>query len=46
MNYPVLLAKDKGIALLQSLGNPKSGLPFTVVIDRQGNMWSPASWGR
>ena len=38
MSYPVLLAKDKGLALLQSLGNPKSGLPYTLVIDRQGNI--------
>jgi hypothetical protein len=23
---------------MQSIGNPKSGLPFTVVIDRQGKI--------
>ncbi len=38
MTYPVLLAKDKGLALLQSLGNPKSGLPYTLVIDRRGHV--------
>ena len=36
INYPVLLTKDKGIALLQALGNSKAGLPYTVVINRQG----------
>lgn len=40
MDYPVLLAKDKGIPLMQALGNPKAGLPFTVVIDRNGQMVS------
>jgi thiol-disulfide isomerase/thioredoxin len=38
MNYPVLLAKDKGIELMQALGNPKAGLPFTIVINRQGEI--------
>jgi thiol-disulfide isomerase/thioredoxin len=40
MDYPVLLAKDKGIPLMQALGNTKAGLPFTVVIDRSGKMVS------
>jgi thiol-disulfide isomerase/thioredoxin len=38
MDYPVLLAKNKGIWLMQALGNGGAGLPFTVVIDRQGKM--------
>ena len=38
MNYPVLLAKDKGIELMQALGNPKAGLPYTIVINRQGEI--------
>ncbi|MBS1191989.1 MAG: thioredoxin [Rhodocyclaceae bacterium] len=38
MDYPVLLAKEQGIPLMQALGNSKAGLPFTVVIDRQGRM--------
>lgn len=38
MNYPVLLAKGKGIELMQALGNPKAGLPFTIVIDRHGEI--------
>lgn len=40
MDYPVLLAKDKGIPLMQALGNGKGGLPFTIAIDRQGRMVS------
>ena len=38
MDYPVLLAKDKGIPLLQALGNGKAGLPYTVVINRKGEV--------
>jgi len=38
MNYPVLLAGDKGIDLLQALGNSKAGLPYTVVINRKGEI--------
>lgn len=38
MTYPVLLAKDKGIALMQALGNPKAGLPFTFAVDRHGRI--------
>ena len=40
MNYPILLAKDQGISLMQALGNVKAGLPFTVVVDRQGRILS------
>lgn len=38
IDYPVLLAKDKGIALMQSLGNAKAGLPFTLAADRRGRI--------
>lgn len=39
INYPVAMAgKDNGIALLQALGNRVAGLPFTLVLDRQGNV--------
>lgn len=39
INYPVAMAgKDKGIALLRALGNKIAGLPFTIVLDRQGNI--------
>ena len=38
IDYPVFLAKDKGIELIQALGNNKAGLPFTLVVDRQGKV--------
>jgi len=38
VNYTVLLTRDKGIALMQALGNPKAGLPYTVVVNRQGEI--------
>jgi thiol-disulfide isomerase/thioredoxin len=38
MDYPLLLGKDKGLALMQALGNSRMGLPFTVAIDRQGKI--------
>jgi len=38
VNYSVLLTRDKGIDLLQALGNSKAGLPYTVVINRQGEI--------
>ncbi len=38
MEYLVLLAKDQGIALLQALGNPKAGMPYTLAIDRDGRV--------
>ncbi|MCX7148509.1 MAG: TlpA disulfide reductase family protein [Rhodocyclales bacterium] len=38
MNYPVLLAKDQGIPLMQALGNVRAGLPFTVAINRNGQI--------
>jgi hypothetical protein len=36
MSYTVLLARDRGIELMQALGNTRAGLPFTVAIDRNG----------
>lgn len=39
VNYPVFLTgTEKGIELMAALGNEKSGLPFTVVIDRHGKL--------
>lgn len=38
MRYPVLLAKEKGIPLMEALGNKRAGLPFTILIDRDGNI--------
>ena len=39
MSYLLVIGgTQKSIELMQSIGNPKSGLPFTVVIDRQGKI--------
>jgi peroxiredoxin len=38
IDYPVLLAQDNAIELLRELGNAQAGLPYTLVIDRQGNI--------
>jgi thiol-disulfide isomerase/thioredoxin len=38
MDYPLLLAKDNGLALMKTLGNTKMGLPFNIVIDRSGKV--------
>lgn len=40
ISYPVVLAKSKGLWLMQVMGNTRAGLPFTVVIDRMGNIVS------
>jgi thiol-disulfide isomerase/thioredoxin len=40
MNYPVFLTKEPGLALMKALGNSKSVLPFTVVINRHGSIVS------
>lgn len=39
IDYRVLLASvGKGVELMKALGNDKAGLPFTVVIDRNGKI--------
>ncbi len=39
MNYTLLIGGvQKSIELMQAVGNPKSGLPFTLVIDRSGKV--------
>lgn len=39
MNFPLAIAgRERGIALLQALGNRIAGLPYTVVLDRHGNV--------
>lgn len=38
INYPVLLAGDNGIALAQQLGNNVNAIPYTIVVDRQGQI--------
>lgn len=40
IDYPVLLAKDAGIELMRVLGNTRAGLPYTLVIDRRGQIVS------
>jgi thiol-disulfide isomerase/thioredoxin len=40
IDYPVLMAKNKGIALMHALGNTRAGLPYTLVINRQGRLVS------
>jgi thiol-disulfide isomerase/thioredoxin len=36
INYPVLVAGLDGIDLIRKLGNRAGGLPYTLVLDRQG----------
>ncbi len=36
INYTVLLTRDQGIALLQALGDGSAGLPYTIVVNREG----------
>jgi len=38
MDYPVFVAGDKGIPLMQNLGNTVGGLPFTLFVDRNGQI--------
>lgn len=38
IDYPVVMGKDKGIELLQALGNRAAGLPYTLVLDARGRI--------
>ncbi|NJD24211.1 MAG: TlpA family protein disulfide reductase [Betaproteobacteria bacterium] len=38
MDYPAFVAKEKGIPLMQALGNTRMGLPYTIVVDRNGKV--------
>lgn len=38
MSYPVFVAKEQGTSLMRALGNGKALLPFTVFIDRRGQI--------
>jgi thiol-disulfide isomerase/thioredoxin len=38
INYPVLIGEQEAIDVAISFGNRVAGLPFTVVIDRKGNI--------
>ena len=40
VNYPVFLTREPGLALMQALGNHKTVLPFTVVLNRHGTIVS------
>lgn len=41
MNYTLVIAGvQTGVELMKTLGNPKSGLPFTLIIDRNGKIVS------
>jgi thiol-disulfide isomerase/thioredoxin len=38
MDYPAFVAKEKGIPLMLALGNTRGGLPYTLFIDRNGQV--------
>ena len=38
VNYPILLGEMEAVDLARKIGNRLGGLPFTVVIDRNGNI--------
>lgn len=37
-NYPVALAREQGLPLMRAFGNDGGLLPFTLLIDRKGNI--------
>jgi thiol-disulfide isomerase/thioredoxin len=38
LRYPVAAGRESAIALMQALGNEQAGMPFTVVMDAQGQV--------
>lgn len=36
VSYPILVAGHEGIQLMKGMGNPRGGLPFTILFDAQG----------
>lgn len=38
INYPILVAEEQGIALSRRYGNRVGALPYTIVLDRDGNV--------
>ncbi|MFI3187490.1 MAG: TlpA disulfide reductase family protein [Methylococcaceae bacterium] len=38
LNYPILLGGDNGINLSHQLGNSIDAVPYTLIVDRQGNI--------
>ncbi len=38
LDYSILLAGDQGLALMRALGNETAGLPFSLVLNRSGQV--------
>lgn len=38
MDYTILLAKDRGSALMRGLGNPTGALPYTLIVAADGRV--------
>jgi len=38
VNYPILIGEGAANSLARQLGNPSGALPFTIVLDRDGNI--------
>ncbi|TRX00739.1 TlpA family protein disulfide reductase [Candidatus Methylobacter oryzae] len=38
INYPILLGGDNGIALAQQLGNSVGAVPYTLIVNQQGQI--------
>ena len=38
VNYPILMAEQEGIVLTKAYGNRLGVLPYTVIVDRKGNI--------
>lgn len=38
INYPILLGGDNGITLAHQLGNSMDAVPYTLIVDRQGQI--------
>lgn len=38
INYPILIGQDSAVELSATLGNRQGGLPYSVLLDRQGKL--------
>jgi thiol-disulfide isomerase/thioredoxin len=38
ISYPILLAEADGLDFMRRLGNSNGGLPYTVIVDREGGL--------
>jgi peroxiredoxin len=45
IDYPVLIGDDEAIPIAKAYGNSEGVLPYTVFIDKQGNIISIAEGG-